>query len=96
MIAVGAVMGSIPGWAGGLAGILVPASGVANFTAVDMCSRHMPWAIVVPILLAPLIAFYALWAGWPRLHAALPAERTSIAVWASIFVLSVATFVLAA
>ena len=96
MIIVGAVTGSIPGWAGGLAGILVPASGVANFTAVDMCSRGMPWAIVFPILLAPLIAFYALWAGWPRLHAALPAEGTSVAVWASIFVLSVATFVLAA
>jgi hypothetical protein len=95
-MAVGAIMGSIPGWAGGLAGLLVPASGVANFTAVDMCSRGMPWAIVVPVLLAPLIAFYALWAGWPRLHAALPAERTSVAVWASIFVLSVATFVLAA
>ena len=96
MIIVGAAMGSMPGWAGGLAGILVPASGVANFTAVDMCSRHMPWAIVFPLLLPPLIAFYALWAGWPRLHAALPAERTSVAVWASIFVLSVATFVLAA
>jgi hypothetical protein len=96
MIIVGAAVGSMPGWAGGLAGILVPASGVANFTAVDMCSRHMPGAIVFPLLLAPLIAFYALWAGWPRLHAALPAERTSVAVWASIFVLSVATFVLAA
>jgi hypothetical protein len=96
MIVVGAVQGTMPGWAGGLAGILVPASGVANFTAVDLCSRHMPWAIVVPILLAPLIAFYALWAGWPRLHAALPAERTGVAVWASIFVLSAATFVLAA
>ena len=96
MIVVGAVMGAMPGWAGGLAGILVPASGVANFTAIDMCSRDMPWAIVVPILLAPLIAFYAFWAGWPKLHAALPAEHTSVAVWASIFVLSVATFVLAA
>jgi hypothetical protein len=96
LIAVGAVMGSIPGWAGGLAGILVPASGVANFTAVDMCSRGMPWAIVFPLLLAPLIAFYALWTGWSRLHAALPAEGTSVAVWASVFVLSVATFVLAA
>jgi hypothetical protein len=96
MVVVGAVQGTMPGWAGGLAGILVPVSGVANFTAVDMCSRHMPWAIVIPILLAPLIAFYAFWAGWPKLHAALPAESTSVAVWASIFVLSVATFVLAA
>jgi hypothetical protein len=37
-----------------------------------------------------------MWAGWPRLQAALPAEHTSVAVWASIVVLSVATFVLAA
>jgi hypothetical protein len=96
MIVVGAVTGSMPGWAGGLAGILLPASGVANFTAVDLCSRHMPWAIVIPVLLAPLIAFYAFWAGWPKLHEALPAERTSVAVWASIFVLSAVTFVLAA
>ena len=96
MIVVGAVSGAMPGWAGGLAGLLVPASGVANFTAIDMCSRDMPWAIVFPILLAPLIAFYAFWARLPQLQARLPAERTSVAVWASIFVLSVATFVLAA
>jgi len=96
MIVVGAVTGAMPGWAGGLAGVLVPASGIANVTAVDMCSRHMPWAIVFPVLLAPLIAFYAFWAALPQLHAALPAERTSVAVWASVFVLSVATFVLAA
>ena len=58
----------------------------------------MPWAIVFPILLAPLIAFCRLWAGWPAASACalLPAEGTSVAVWASIFVLSVATFVLAA
>jgi len=96
MTVVGAVGGTMPGWAGGLAGILVPASGIANITAVDMLSRHMPGAIVFPILLAPLIAFYAFWARLPQLQARLPAERTSVAVWASIFVLSVATFVLAA
>ena len=43
-----------------------------------------------------LIGFYAFWARLPQLQARLPAERTSVAVWASIFVLSVATFVLAA
>lgn len=96
MIVVGALSGAMPGWAGGLAGLLVPASGIANFTAVDMCSRDMRWAIVFPLLLAPLIAFYALWAGSKRLQAALPAERTSVAIWASVFFLSVATFVLAA
>ena len=88
MMVVGGVMGTMPRWAGWLAGLLVPVSGIANITAVDMCSRHMPWAIVFPLVLPPLIAFYAFWARVPQLQAALPAERTSVAVWSSIFVLS--------
>ena len=96
MVIVGGVMGTMPRWAAWLAGLLVPVSAIANFTAVDMCSRHMPWAILFSILMPPLLAFYAFWARLPRLQAALPAERTSVAVWASIFILSVATFVLAA
>jgi hypothetical protein len=96
MLIVGGVGGSMPRWAAWLSGILVPASGVANITAVDMCSRHMPWAIVFLLLLAPLLAFYALWARLPWLQAKLPAERTSVAVWGAVFVLSVASFVLAA
>jgi hypothetical protein len=93
---VGGVGGTMPRWAGWLAGVLVPMSGVANFVAVDMCSRHMPWAIVFLLLLAPLLAFYAIWARLPWLQAKLPAERTSVAVWAMVFVLSIASFVLAA
>jgi hypothetical protein len=96
MVVVGGVMGTMPRWAAWLAGLLVPVSAIANFTAVDMCSRHMPWAILFSLLMPPLIAFYAFWARVPRLQAVLPAERTSVAVWASIFVLSVAAFVLAA
>jgi len=43
MIVVGGVMGAMPGWAGGLAGILIPRPD-RHFTAVDMCSRtcHRP------------------------------------------------------
>jgi hypothetical protein len=96
MLIVGGVGGTMPRWAGWLAGILVPASGVANIVAVDMCSRHMPWAIVILLLLAPLLAFYALWARLPWLKAELPAERISVAVWGAVFVLSVASYVLAA
>jgi hypothetical protein len=96
MLIVGGVGGSMPRWAAWLSGILVPASGVANITAVDMCSRHMPWAIVFLLLLAPLLAFYAWWARLPWLQAGLPAERISVAVWGAVFVLSVASFVLAA
>lgn len=96
MLIVGGVGGSMPRWAGWLAGVLVPMSGVANFVAVDMCSRRMPWAIVFLLLLAPLLAFYALWARLPWLQARLPAERTSVAVRATVFVLSIASFALAA
>jgi hypothetical protein len=96
MLVVAGATGSMPRWAAWLAGVLVPMSGVANVTAVDMCSRHMPWAIVFLLLLAPLIAFYALWARLPWLQARLPAEGTSVAVWAAVFFLSVASFVAAA
>ena len=96
MVVVGGVMGSMPRWAAWLAGLLVPVSAIANFTAVDMCSRHMPWAIVLVAVLPALVAFYAFWARLPRLQAALPAERTSAALWGAIFFLSVITFVLAA
>jgi hypothetical protein len=56
----------------------------------------MPWAMVILLLLAPLLAFYALWARLPWLKARLPAERISVAGWGAVFVLSVASFVLAA
>jgi hypothetical protein len=96
MVVVGGVGGTMPRWAAWLAGLLVPVSAIANFTAVDMCSRHMPWAIVFSILMPALIAFYAFWARLPQLQARLPAERTSVAVWASVFFLSVVAFALAA
>lgn len=79
-----------------LAVILVPLSGVATFAAIDMCSRDMRWAIVFPAVLPLLIVFYALWARLPRLQALLPAERTSVAIWASVFFLSIASLALAA
>jgi hypothetical protein len=94
MLVVGGVTGAMPRWAALLAVVLVPMSGVAAFVAIDMCSRHMPGAIVFDILLPLLIAFYAFWAGMPQLHARLPPDRTSTAVWAAIFFLSIATFVL--
>ena len=53
MLIVGGVGGSKPRWAAWLSGILVPASGVANIVAVDMCSHHMPWAVVFLLLVAP-------------------------------------------
>lgn len=69
---------------------------LAAFTGLDMCSRHMPWAIVFPAAFPALIAFYALWSRFPRWQRALPAEPTSALVWGAIFFLSVLSFALAA
>jgi len=96
MLFVGGVMGSMPRWVAWLAIVLVPMAAVADTVAIDMCTRHMPWAIVLVAVLPALVAFYAFWARLPRLQAALPAERTSAALWGAIFFLSVITFVLAA
>jgi len=96
MLVVGGVVGSMPRWAAWLAIALVPMAAVADVTAIDMCSRHMEWAIVLVAILPVLVAFYAFWARLPRLQAEMPAERTSIAVWGAIFFLSAITFVAAA
>jgi len=96
MLVIAGITSSMPRWVGFLAIVLVPMSGIAAFTALDMVSRHMPWAIVFLILLPILIVFYAFWARLPTLHSALEAQRTSTAVWGSIFSLSIAAFVFAA
>ena len=75
--------------------VLVPMAGIANVTAVDMCGRHMPWAVVIVVLLPALIGFYAFWARL-RFKSAPPDERTSTWVWGSVFLISALTFVIAA
>ena len=49
-----------------------------------MMSRHAAWALLFPALLPLLIAFYALWARFPRLHARLPDPMTSVVVWGAV------------
>lgn len=95
MLVLGGVMGGMPRWVGWLAIVLVPMAGIANVTAVDMCGRHMEWAVVVVVALPMLIAFYAFWARL-RFKSAPPDERTSTAVWGAVFVISALTFVIAA
>jgi hypothetical protein len=96
MLVVGGVTGAMPRGAAVVAVLLVPASGVATVVALDMCSRHMQWAIVFAIVLPALVVFYAFWAGMPQLHGRFTPQRTSTLVWATIFLLCVATFALAA
>lgn len=96
LLLAGGAIGGMPPAAGVLWVFLVPFSGVGNFVALDMMDRHMKWAIVFPLLLPPLIAFYAFWARIPALKASLPAKPTSLAVLGAVFVLSALPMVIAA
>jgi hypothetical protein len=96
MLLVGLLGGAVPRWATWLMLVLVPMAAIADAVAVDMCGRHMEWAVVLVAALPLLVAFYAWWGRLPRLQAALPAERTSALVWGSVFLLSAVTFALGA
>lgn len=74
------------------AAILLPLSGVAAIYATDLYASYAGWAIVVPALLPPLIALYAMWRCLPVLHAALPAKIINPAAWGAILVLTIAPF----
>jgi hypothetical protein len=95
LLFVGAIMGEMPRWSVVVAFILVPLSGVATTVAIDMCSRRIAWAVIVPTLLPLPIALYAAWARWPRVHASLPDKESSIIAWGLVFTLSIGTLILA-
>jgi hypothetical protein len=88
LLIAAAMMGEMPRWVGFVAIFLLPLAGVATVTAIDMCSRHIKWAIVFPVVLPLLVAVYALWVRFPVLRAAIPVEPMSAGVWALVLVLS--------
>ena len=95
LLAVGGLMGDMPRWAALVSVFLLPLAGVATVTSIDMCSRHIKWAIVFPIVLPLLVAVYALRIRFPPFRAAIPAEPMSAAVWALVLVLSIAALLVA-
>jgi len=95
LLVIGATMGKMPRWARFVAVFLVPLSGAATFTAIDMCSRHIKWAIIFPVALPLSIAAYAFWIRMPGLRARVSAEHMSATVWALVLVLSTAALLTA-
>jgi hypothetical protein len=92
LLVVAAVKGAMP--PAGLAAILLlPASAVGAVVAAGLVEREPGWPIVVPALLPPLIAAYAVWARLPQLHARLKPLPTSLAIGAAIVALSAAPFI---
>jgi hypothetical protein len=95
LLAVGGLMGKMPRWAAIVAVFAIPLAGVATFVAIDMCSRHIKWAVAFPIALPLLVALYALWARTPKFRAAVAATPMSIGVWGLVFALSAAALLAA-
>ena len=96
MVIVAGIMGAMPHWAAVAWIFLIPFSAAAAFIAIDMCSRHMPGAVIFPALLALAIAFYAYWARSKQLHDALPPRETSLLTLGAVLVLSLLPMMLAA
>jgi hypothetical protein len=92
LLLIGGLRGQMPRFAAILALFLHPLSGVAAFVAIDMYSRHIAWSIIVPALLPPLIALYAIWARLPALHVMLRPGFTSAVIWGAILVLTLVPF----
>ncbi len=92
LLAVAAVKGAMPpaGWA---AIVLLPGSAVGAVVAAGLVERQPGWPILVPALLPLLIAAYAVWARFPRLHSRLKPLPTSLAIGVAIVALSAAPFV---
>jgi len=89
LLGLGAAKGRMPSWAGIAALVLHPVSLVAVGATVELLSSPgFDWALIVPGVLPPLIAAYALWARLPGLHSVLPETATSGAVCAAVLLLS--------
>lgn len=94
LLAMGAAKGRMPRWAGIAALILHPVSLVAVGATVDLLSSPgFDWAPIVPGVLPPVIAVYALWARLPGLHGIMPETPTSLIVWGAVLMLSIAPWV---
>lgn len=92
LLVIGAAHGRMPLAATLAAVVLLPASAVAAFHAMDLIDHGNQWAIAVPAALPPLIAAYALWARLPGLHGCLPPLPTSLVAAIAVVLLSVLPF----
>ena len=84
LLLIGWIRGAMPDWSVMVAGVLWPASAVSVAIAFDFIEHHDGSYLIVPGLLPPAIAAYAMWARLVGLHRFLPPLPTSIVAWAAI------------
>jgi len=87
-----AIKTGAPRWAAIGAGVLFPISAIATFVA-SAASFDLPggWSILVPALLPPLLAGWAIWLRSPRLRALVTVERASAVTLGAVAVVCAAT-----
>jgi len=93
LLIVAAVKGRMPVWAAVGLVVLLPLSCGAVWMAGDAVGRGDGSALLVPALLPPLYALYAVWARLPALHARLRAGVVSAVLGAAIVFLTAVPFV---
>jgi len=93
LLIVAAVKGRMPVWATIGLVVLLPLSCIAVWMAGDAVGRGDGSALLIPALLPPLYALYAVWARLPALHARLRAGLVSAVLGAAIVFLTAVPFV---
>jgi lipoprotein NlpI len=83
LLLIGWLRGEMPDWSVMTAAVLWPLSAVAAAITLDFI-EHDDSYIIVPALLPPAIAAYALWARLTRLHGFLRPLPTSIVAWTAV------------
>lgn len=96
LLLVTGVSGRMPWPATVAAVVLLPASGVAAMSALDLLADHDAppylWPIITPALVPLIIMFFGFWTLLPALRAAIPATIASGAAWGTTALLCVALF----
>jgi lipoprotein NlpI len=83
LLLIGWLRGEMPDWSVTAAAVLWPLSAVSASIALDFID-HGDDYIIVPALLPPAIAAYALWARLTGLHGFLQPLPTSIVAWTAV------------
>ena len=91
LMLIGGINGAIPVWSAMSGLILVPVSGVMAGIALFLVDRGgSPLYQLVPGLLAPVLAGYALWARFPAVQRLMPPLATSLLAWLAVAILAAA------
>ena len=90
LLLIGWVKGEMPRPAATAAFILLPLSAIAAAIAIDPAPDWPWWLPLVPFMLPPPLAAFAIWARFPALHRALAPNPTSAVLLGIVLALTIA------